>query len=96
MPDRRGAAPRQPADQLIQSVLIWISARNLELLYDPSAMSASDLKRNVLTVVAIKIVIVVLAAIFVFGPDRRPRIDADTLDRQILNHPPLNNRESIR
>ncbi|KWV59303.1 hypothetical protein AS156_32070 [Bradyrhizobium macuxiense] len=59
-------------------------------------MSTSDLKRNVLTVVAIKVAIVVLAAIFVFGPGRRPRIDADALDRQILNHPTSNSRESIR
>jgi hypothetical protein len=35
-------------------------------------MSTSDLKRRVLTVVSIKIVIVVLAAIFMFGRGLRP------------------------
>jgi hypothetical protein len=48
---------------------------------DDGTMFASNIARSVAVVLVIKAVIITLAAIFVFGPSQRPRID---LDRHIL------------
>lgn len=44
-----------------------------------------NLRRDIAIVLSIKISIVLAAAIFVFGPDQRPRIDDTALDRHILD-----------
>jgi hypothetical protein len=49
-------------------------------------MSPHNLRRGVITVLSIKISIVVLAGLFVFGPRQRPPINGSALDRQILNN----------
>ena len=49
-------------------------------------MTTHDLKRGIITIVSIKILIVLLAALFVFGPRQRPLIDSNALNHQILNN----------
>jgi hypothetical protein len=49
-------------------------------------MSTHNLRRDVIIIVSIKLSIVLLAAFFVFGPQQRPQIDGDALDRQILSN----------
>jgi hypothetical protein len=49
-------------------------------------MVAGRLGRDIMIVLSIKLSIVLLAAIFVFGPRQRPSIDRDSIDRQILNN----------
>jgi hypothetical protein len=44
-----------------------------------------NLRRDIVIVLSIKMSIVLAAAIFVFGPDQRPRIDDTALDRHILD-----------
>jgi hypothetical protein len=43
------------------------------------------LRRDIVIILSIKMSIVLAAAIFVFGPDQRPRIDDAALDRHILD-----------
>jgi len=45
---------------------------------------AAHLKRDIIVILSIKLSIVLIAAVFVFGPTQRPRIDSETIDRQIL------------
>jgi hypothetical protein len=47
-------------------------------------MFASNIARSIAVVLAIKAAIIVLAAIFIFGPNQRPRIDSSDLDRRIF------------
>jgi hypothetical protein len=49
-------------------------------------MTTHHLRRGIITVVSIKISIVILAALFVFGPRQRPLIDGSALNHQILNN----------
>jgi hypothetical protein len=49
-------------------------------------MTTLGLRRGILAVLSIKISIVVLAALLVFGPRQRPLIDGKALDRRILDH----------
>jgi hypothetical protein len=49
-------------------------------------MTPHRLRRGIIAVLSIKISVVVLAALFVFGPNQRPPIDGGALDRQILNN----------
>ena len=49
-------------------------------------MSIRNLRRDIIVILSLKISIVILAALFVFGPRQRSTIDGDALDRQILNH----------
>jgi hypothetical protein len=49
-------------------------------------MTAHNLRRDILIVVSIKASIVLLAAFFVFGPQQRPQIDGNAVDRQILSN----------
>jgi hypothetical protein len=62
--------------------LTWINACALELI-DEAAMT--HLKRSIITIVLIKTSIVLLAALFVFGPNQRPKVDRNALIHQILN-----------
>jgi hypothetical protein len=66
--------------------LIWINACALELTAHEAAMTTHHLRRGIITVVLIKISIVILAALFVFGPRQRPLIDSNALNHQILNN----------
>jgi hypothetical protein len=49
-------------------------------------MITRHLKQSILAVVSIKVVLILLAAIFLYGPRQRPGIDSDVLDRRILSH----------
>jgi hypothetical protein len=49
-------------------------------------MTTHHLRRGIITVVVIKLSIVILAALFVFGPRQRPLIDGNALNHQILNN----------
>jgi hypothetical protein len=49
-------------------------------------MTPHHLRRGIITILSIKISVVVLAALFVFGPRQRPQIDGGALDRRILNN----------
>ncbi|WP_213769429.1 hypothetical protein [Bradyrhizobium sp. dw_78] len=65
---------------------------NERLPYRP-VMTAPDLKRGIAIVVTVKIILLVAAAVFVFGPHQRPQIDRNAVDRQILNN--SNSQEPI-
>lgn len=56
-------------------------------------MAANTLKRDIIVILSIKIAIVLICALFVFGPYQRPRIDLEAVSLQILNRPPLNKQE---
>jgi hypothetical protein len=57
-------------------------------------MVKQQLKRDIAVIVSIKILIVIGAALFVFGPRQRPHIDDGIVRSQILNEstPDQNNR----
>jgi hypothetical protein len=48
-------------------------------------MATHHLKRDIAVILAIKLGIVLAAALFVFGPGQRPHIDRDTMRNQILS-----------
>jgi hypothetical protein len=54
------------------------------------------LARDVTVVVTVKIAIVLAAALFVFGPAQRPRIDATTVETRILGEPASLDLRSLR
>ena len=47
-----------------------------------------SLKREIVIIVAIKVCIVLAAALFVFGPQQRPQIDTDAVRAQVLSESP--------
>jgi hypothetical protein len=49
------------------------------------AMATTTLKRDIIVILAIKITIVLISALFVFGPHQRPHINVDAVSLQILN-----------
>ncbi len=49
-------------------------------------MIKQQLKRDITVIVSIKVLIVIAAALFVFGPRQRPRIDDTTVRNQLLNN----------
>lgn len=49
-------------------------------------MTPPNLSRDLFVILSIKALIVLAAALFVFGPRQRPRIDGDALDRQFLTN----------
>jgi hypothetical protein len=51
-------------------------------------MIKQQLKRDITVIVSIKVLIVIAAAFFVFGPRQRPHIDDDTVRAQLLNNTP--------
>jgi hypothetical protein len=53
-----------------------------------------NLRRDIIVVLFIKMSVVLLAAFFVFGPDQRPRIDDDALNRHILDSMSVSKTES--
>ncbi len=59
-------------------------------------MTVPGLRRSLVIVLAIKAAIIVLAAIFVFGPAQRPHIDHNALDRQILGHLNSTDQEDVQ
>lgn len=50
-------------------------------------MSKSRLGRELILVLLIKAIVIGLAAIFVFGPSQRPRIDATEVEAHLLDTP---------
>jgi hypothetical protein len=51
---------------------------------DKRAMFTSNIVHSVAIILAIKAAIILLAAIFVFAPSQRPRIDHNAIERHIL------------
>ncbi len=49
-------------------------------------MASNNLRRDIVVILSIKVTIVLVAALFVFGPHQRPRIDGDAVQHQILNN----------
>jgi hypothetical protein len=49
-------------------------------------MTTSRLTRSIVVVLSLKVSVVLLVALFVFGPGQRPKIDEDALNRQILDN----------
>jgi hypothetical protein len=57
-------------------------------------MSASDMARrlmlkhslagDIVVVVAIKMIVIIAAAVFVFGPGQRPKLDAGTIETRLI------------
>jgi hypothetical protein len=58
-----------------------------------AVMATNTLKRDIIVIVSIKLTIVLISALFVFGPSQRPRIDLDAVSLQILNHPTVSDQE---
>lgn len=56
-------------------------------------MATHHLKRDIAVILVIKLGIVIMAALFIFGPAQRPRIDSDTMRNQILNKPLFDGHE---
>lgn len=81
-PDARSAGPGS-----LQRLLIWISAQALVFPLNGS-MTSHRLRRDIAVILAIKLLIVVTAALLVFGPRQRPQIDIATVDSRMLNLPP--------
>ena len=50
-------------------------------------MPKHPLALDVLVVVAVKLLVVVAAAIFVFGPGQRPKIDAGSIAMRLIGAP---------
>jgi hypothetical protein len=50
-------------------------------------MTSHNLKRDIIVILSIKLSIVFAAALFVFGPNQRPRVDINALQHRILNDP---------
>jgi hypothetical protein len=50
-----------------------------------ASTNSINLRRDIIIILSIKMSIVLAVAIFVFGPDQRPRIDDAALDRHILD-----------
>jgi hypothetical protein len=49
--------------------------------------TTNKLRRDIIVILSIKSLIVLVAALFVFGPHQRPLIDSKALDHRILNNP---------
>jgi hypothetical protein len=50
-------------------------------------MWTHPLARDVLIAVAVKVTLVVAAALFVFGPSQQPKIDASGVEAQLMGAP---------
>jgi uncharacterized protein YpmS len=48
-------------------------------------MTSHNLKRDIIVILSIKILIVLMAAFFVFSPSQRPQFDINALQHQMLN-----------
>jgi hypothetical protein len=44
------------------------------------------LRRDIIVILSLKVLIVLMAAFFVFGPRQRPLIDSNAVDRRILDN----------
>ncbi|CAM5767130.1 hypothetical protein LMIY3S_02058 [Labrys miyagiensis] len=47
-------------------------------------MLKHSITRDVVIVIAIKVVVVIAAGVFVFGPSQRPRMDATSVETRLL------------
>ncbi len=59
-------------------------------------MVIPGLRRNLVIVLSIKAVVILLAALFVFGPSQRPRIDRGSIDSRILGHTNFADQEPMQ
>jgi hypothetical protein len=77
---------------LLAPCLIQIMAREQQSTTMP-IMAANSLRRDVIVIVSIKITIVLICALFVFGPHQRPQITTEAASLQILNHSTVSKQE---
>jgi hypothetical protein len=63
--------------------LIQIKAHAL-LAPDLCVMPSHPLSKDVVLVIAVKLAIVIAAALFVFGPKQLPRIDAGSIETRLI------------
>jgi hypothetical protein len=63
--------------------MIQIKAR-LRSPPDKRAMPKHSLARDVMVVIAVKLMVVVAAALFVFSPGQRPRLDAGSIETRLI------------
>ncbi len=49
-------------------------------------MLASDLRRDIIIVLSVKLLLILLAGIFAFGPHQRPNVDAASLQHRLLDY----------
>jgi hypothetical protein len=63
--------------------MIQIKA-GLPSLSDKCAMSKHSLTRDVVIAIGIKLVVVTAAALFVFSPGQRPKLDAGTIATRLI------------
>lgn len=59
-----------------------------------ASTNSKNLRRDIIIILSVKMSVVLAAAIFVFGPDQRPRIDDTALDRHILGNVSAGKTES--
>jgi hypothetical protein len=59
-----------------------------------ASTNSKNLRRDIIIILSVKMSVVLAAAIFVFGPDQRPRIDDTALDRHILDNVSAGKTES--
>jgi hypothetical protein len=57
---------------------------SLGLKVNRAVMTSHNLKRDILVILSIKMSIVILASLFVFGSRQRPQVDIDALRHRIL------------
>ena len=50
-------------------------------------MISNSLRRDIIVILSIKLSIVLIAALFVFGPGSRRQVDVNAVQHRILNHP---------
>jgi hypothetical protein len=66
--------------------MIQIKAASLRAPHMPG-MPKHPLARDIVVVIAAKFILVIAAAILVFGPDRRPKIDAESVGSRLVGMP---------
>jgi hypothetical protein len=66
--------------------LIQIKATKLAAR-DTCSMLAHPLARDVFVVIAVKLVVVIAVAMFVFGPTQRPHMDAGAVESRLIGVP---------
>lgn len=49
-------------------------------------MLASNLRRDIIIVLSVKLLVILLAGFFVFGSRQRPHVDAGVLQNRILDY----------
>src|SRR5271170_2570102 len=77
-----GLAARRSSSSFVELIQIKAPDRRAT---DRTPMPRHPLARDVVVVVAIKLVLVIAAATFLFGPGQRPRIDAGAIATRLID-----------